>query len=446
MSPSLKPHILIVEDDKKTAGVLKRALDELGEARIVGRVDEVFQELLDFDPHVVLLDIRLEEERVHPPEVAGVHILRRIRERESTRHIPVIVMTGLLKPEIEAECRALGVTAFLRKTFSMGALLEAVQKALKQQWVKIFIGYTPDLEAEAWTVKDVVVGLDCRYQPETLADYGARPEPPHQLQRQAIRECDLFILLVGRKYGRPIENGGPSLIEDGYGVAQEHSRPILAFAKNVARREARLKAFLAGLDECLCITTFSDLGELRAEVRTAVAGIELRTSIETVSDRAEDDQGGGSTVELTPDQRMQAISFLFDIGRWAAAELKERWTLARKTAKEAHPASQVAISEPRKEEQKQADALLQDLTQQYEAAELERVFKLIERHRNLLYEYREVKVDLDEAFLRREIDRTAHRLRKGDLDKKISDTLAEIEKDFAGLGLEVKKEIEKAND
>jgi CheY-like chemotaxis protein len=445
MSPSPKPHILIVEDDKKTAGVLKRALHELGEARIVGRVDEVFQELLDFQPLVVLLDIRLEEERVHPPGVAGVHILRRIRDRESTCHIPVIVMTGLLKPEIEAQCRALGVTDFLRKTFSMDALLEAVQKALKQQWVKIFIGYTPDMEAEAWTVKDVVVELDCRYQPQMLVDYPARPAPPSQLQRQAIQECDLLILLVGGEYGRLIEKGGPSLIEDGYDVAQKRKKPILAFANEVVRREARLKAFLARLEERLWVTTFSDLGELRAEIRTAVGGIELRTSNETAPDGAEDDQGGGSTVELTPDQRMQAISFLFDIGRWAAAELKERWTLTRKAAKEAHPASQVAISAPEKDEQKQADTLLQDLTQRYEAAELERILKLIERHRNLLYDYREAKVDLDEALLRREIDRTAHRLRKGDLDKEISDTLAEIEKDFAGLGLEVKKEIEKAN-
>lgn len=143
--------------------------------------------------------------------------------------------------------------------------------------------------------------------------------------------------------------------------------------------------------------------------------------------------------ELSPEVRAKALSFLIDIGRWAASELKERWKIARQK-KGAEQPTEVDLSEPEEEVTRDAEAILQDITAERGVAEVERVVKLIERKRDLIYEWRESKLDNEQETNRGLLPRSALRLRQQELDHKIAETMAEIEADLQGLGVKVDKE------
>lgn len=113
--------ILLVEDTEADAELAIRALRKRGFANHLVWVKDG-AEALDFlfatgryagrnaddRPKMVLLDLRL-------PKVSGVEVLRRIKANESTRKIPVIVLTSS-KEEVDLEdCYALGVNSYITK-------------------------------------------------------------------------------------------------------------------------------------------------------------------------------------------------------------------------------------------------------------------------------------------------------------------------------------------
>jgi len=148
---------------------------------------------------------------------------------------------------------------------------------------------------------------------------------------------------------------------------------------------------------------------------------------------------GEQDMELPPDARIQAISFLFDIGRWAASELKERWTLARQK-KKAEQAIEVDLSKTEEEVRQQAEALIYDLVAEHGVTEIKRVLKLVEQRRKLIFEWEQAKLDHEEEYNRGRIQLDQLRRNQEDLDEKIARAMAEIETDLKGLGVQVKKE------
>jgi len=155
----------------------------------------------------------------------------------------------------------------------------------------------------------------------------------------------------------------------------------------------------------------------------------------------EKDQIGGQVMaELPPEVKSKAISFLIDIGRWAVSELKEKWKLARQK-KDVEQPNEIDLSDPEEKVTRDSEVVLQDIAAEHGIAEVERVLGLVERKHNLILEWKEMKVDNEEAFNRQELARSAYRLRQQELDQKIGNTMAEIEVDLKGLGLEVKKGV-----
>jgi len=153
----------------------------------------------------------------------------------------------------------------------------------------------------------------------------------------------------------------------------------------------------------------------------------------------EQNEGGLNMTELPPEIRAQGVSFLLDIGRWAASELKERWRLARQK-QGAQQATEVDLSKPQEEVEEQSEALLADIAAERGVAEVERVLGLVERKRGLILEWRESKVDNEEEHNRQMITRATLRIRQQELDQKITQTMAEIETDLKELGVQIKKE------
>jgi CheY-like chemotaxis protein len=59
-------------------------------------------------PGVILLDLKL-------PKIDGLEVLRRIREDQRTRDIPVVILTSSKQAETHAECRRLGINSYIVK-------------------------------------------------------------------------------------------------------------------------------------------------------------------------------------------------------------------------------------------------------------------------------------------------------------------------------------------
>jgi CheY-like chemotaxis protein len=113
--------ILLVEDEPNDIELTQRAFKR---ARIANPVHVVHDGLSALDflfatgayadrqgkalPGVILLDLKL-------PKLDGLEVLRRIRQDERTRNIPVVVLTSSKFASDHAECRRLGINSYIVK-------------------------------------------------------------------------------------------------------------------------------------------------------------------------------------------------------------------------------------------------------------------------------------------------------------------------------------------
>ena len=120
--------ILLVEDRDEDAELTQRALRRSKLINTVRRVSdgaEALECLLGTGdgvrPRVILLDLKL-------PKVDGMEVLRRIKQDERTRTIPVVVLTSSSEDRDLAEAYALGVNSYIVKPVDFDKFVEAVER------------------------------------------------------------------------------------------------------------------------------------------------------------------------------------------------------------------------------------------------------------------------------------------------------------------------------
>lgn len=114
--------ILVIDDDQHIRHLLDIVLRRKGHAVVLAEsgsqgVERFRQER----PDATILDLDL-------PELNGLEVLTLIRTIDP--HAPVIILTGVGTEAEEQQARALGVTEFLHKVFSLHALGEALTRVL----------------------------------------------------------------------------------------------------------------------------------------------------------------------------------------------------------------------------------------------------------------------------------------------------------------------------
>lgn len=118
--------IVIVEDDPAISDVLSVRLERQGFRTRVANCGQDGLALARRErPSLVLLDL-------HLPDVDGFTICQELVDDPATSGIPVIVLSGMERPDVIRRSRAAGCQYYVRKPYDPNALLVLIEEALRQ--------------------------------------------------------------------------------------------------------------------------------------------------------------------------------------------------------------------------------------------------------------------------------------------------------------------------
>jgi DNA-binding response OmpR family regulator len=118
------PRILLIEDDKRMAALIRRGLEEQGYATFVATDGEAGKEFALSQPYdLLIIDIIL-------PKINGLDLCRLLRENKP--HIPVIMLTALGTTDDKVEGFDAGADDYLVKPFDFRELHARIKALLKR--------------------------------------------------------------------------------------------------------------------------------------------------------------------------------------------------------------------------------------------------------------------------------------------------------------------------
>ena len=130
----LNSKVLLVEDSKSLRLACEHALSKAGfQVSTAGDGEEALQVAKDKLPDIILLDLML-------PRISGLDVLRALKKNPDTRHIPVIVLSGLSQQNEEKLLNE-GAEAYFEKsslsldkdTYRLAATVETVLVRVNHQ-------------------------------------------------------------------------------------------------------------------------------------------------------------------------------------------------------------------------------------------------------------------------------------------------------------------------
>ena len=122
----MTPHVLVVEDEDSLATLLQYNLQKEGyEVSLAGDGEEALLMVDERLPDLVVLDWML-------PKVSGIEVCRRLRQRNETRNVPIVMLTARGEETDRVRGLDTGADDYVVKPFSMtelGARIRAVRAA-----------------------------------------------------------------------------------------------------------------------------------------------------------------------------------------------------------------------------------------------------------------------------------------------------------------------------
>jgi chemosensory pili system protein ChpA (sensor histidine kinase/response regulator) len=118
--------ILVVDDSLSVRKALMQLLqDEAFEVKGAGDGMEAIRSIESFAPHLVCTDLEM-------PNMNGLELTQHLRLKESSRHLPVIMITSRSMDKHRDQAMQAGVDFYLTKPYTDADLLRHVHRALQQ--------------------------------------------------------------------------------------------------------------------------------------------------------------------------------------------------------------------------------------------------------------------------------------------------------------------------
>jgi two-component system, OmpR family, phosphate regulon response regulator PhoB len=124
----MTPNVLVVEDEDSLATLLQYNLQKEGyEVALAGDGEEALLMVEERLPDLIVLDWML-------PKVSGIEVCRRLRQRNETRNVPIVMLTARGEETDRVRGLDTGADDYVVKPFSMtelGARIRAVLRRIR---------------------------------------------------------------------------------------------------------------------------------------------------------------------------------------------------------------------------------------------------------------------------------------------------------------------------
>ena len=118
--PPIPYSILLIEDEDSMGQVTQLLLESCGyEVCVATDGAQGLRLVRALSPNMVICDVNM-------PGMGGLEVLRTLRQSETTRHIPVIFLSGFISEGQKKEALELGTSAFLCKPCSFELMKQVI--------------------------------------------------------------------------------------------------------------------------------------------------------------------------------------------------------------------------------------------------------------------------------------------------------------------------------
>ena len=115
--------VIVVDDDPISLDLGKAILEEQYDLHLLSSGEKLFEQLKKTIPDLILLDIAM-------PEMDGYEVIKKLKENQATKDIPVIFLTSYTDHGSELEGLSLGAIDYVTKPFSASILLKRIENQL----------------------------------------------------------------------------------------------------------------------------------------------------------------------------------------------------------------------------------------------------------------------------------------------------------------------------
>jgi two-component system, OmpR family, KDP operon response regulator KdpE len=169
---TVKPRILIVDDEPQITRVLRRSLTSRDyDVRSAADGESALETIGDWRPDLVITDLSM-------PNVNGIELCRRLRKLSA---VPIIVLSVKGEEKTKVEALDAGADDYITKPFGMDELLARIRAALRRTTEP----YTNDPKCPAFETGHFRVDLEAR-----SVTVGGRPV------HLTPKEYDLLVYLI----------------------------------------------------------------------------------------------------------------------------------------------------------------------------------------------------------------------------------------------------------
>lgn len=119
-------YILLVDDDTDQTEILAHRLGRVGYRTMAAHTGaECLRIAREQTPDLVVLDVRL-------PDLSGFEICQQLADEPITCGVPVIMLSGMVRPDIIRTARSVGSQFYVRKPYDPNALLILIKSAIDE--------------------------------------------------------------------------------------------------------------------------------------------------------------------------------------------------------------------------------------------------------------------------------------------------------------------------